>query len=501
EIKEAGNRLYEMFRTMLGGSSSKRQLADGKTFEESSSSSAIERYTRKLGDSVVVGLDKLLETQFEFITKGELNENGKFNANGTPYPPGLIAKIKAGYFSNKEARNTFIFGMIDARIRAVDPSLPQDFTKVLVEGSNKDRSLVLYNYLHARLEGQVLASVPEDLRAPVSLFLQSYNPKTGSFALNSGEDFIANPAFMGWASATISKYTGNRIPMDAMRLGIKYLTDKFKPQVLAPNSTTAKAFDPSYLDGGLDNKLKSEFQKETGGTYLSNPLAETTDPSIVNAAEGEVTNPTTKEKGKFDYKGALKAMAVDYMIEFVGKRSSFPVGQMKAFYDKYKAAQGLYKDFKAGKVDVAQAVFIVDDLFFGGKISALLTGFDDALGLPAGSTQALLMFAITGNPMYAVQFVLGFIFGSTMECPDYQLEARKNVKKLIRKVIKLGEFDASLIPSQIITFSQTYLDQLSGVIDRNYHDYGGLGYDPCPPLSRCGVFARPEYGFQVHIGF
>ena len=170
-------------------------------------------------------------------------------------------------------------------------------------------------------------------------------------------------------------------------------------------------------------------------------------------------------------------------------------GEFSQYYDKYQQMQQLYSDYQSGNLDEGQAIFAIDAIIFDGKLAELTRSDDDALGLPAGSSRLLIQYAITQNPIYLAQFVFNLFFGSSIECPDLQEEAKKNVQLLIQEIINQGENTARLIPSQIITYHQSYLTNLKADIRKNYSvclDTKG---------ARCGVFARPEYAKQVHIGF
>lgn len=205
--------------------------------------------------------------------------------------------------------------------------------------------------------------------------------------------------------------------------------------------------------------------------------------------------------GTFDLQSFAKdpslavSISPDTMAQLISNELGLPDGQFAVYYQKYKQVQQLYDDYQLGDLDAGQTVFAADAILFDGKLADLTHTIDNALGLPGGSSAQLILYVITGNPAYLAQFAFGLFFGSTFDCPDLQQTAEQNVKTLIRAIIDQGENTARLIPSQIITYRQSYLTDLNADIKKNYaHCLATTG-------ALCGVFARPEYAKQVHIGF
>ncbi len=402
--------------------------------EDVLSNDAIETYKGKLEDYAATKAEDILDQAFERITKGVLNRDGTFNPGITPYTGSYVDLVKSTYFASSEARNDYFYGVIDSSIRKNDPSIPADFSETLLNGSNGERSSLILTYLEGKLGDNITASLPPDLQPIVRSFLTNFNGDTGDLLKN-------NAVFTSWASETMSKYIGSALPPSAYKMAIEYVTGTFDPKVLAAGD-------------GVDGAVAADNQ------------------------------------AGFD---ALLQSTVG--TAWIEKSMDLPVGEFQEYYQTYKEVQSAYKDFQAGNLDATQAVVLADELIFGGAISEFMGSIDDTLGLPAGSTQSLIMFAVTGNPIHLASFVFGLFFGTTIECPDLQLEAQKNVKLLLREILNLGHDSARMIPSQIIVYDPSYLRQLANKIKYNYA--------VCQEIegARCGVFARPEYSKQVHIGF
>lgn len=402
--------------------------------EDVLSKDAIESYKGKLEDYAATKADAILDQAFEHITKGVLNRDGTFNPGITPYNGSYVDLVKNTYFASSEARNDYFYGVLDSTIRKQDPSIPANFSETLLNGSNGERSSLILTYLEGKLGDNITATLPSDLQPIVRSFLTNFNADTGKILEN-------NAIFTTWASATMSKYIGSTLPPSAYKMAIEYVTGTFDPKVLA-------------------------------------------------AGEGVDASVATDNRAGFE---ALLQSTVG--TAWIEKTMDLPVGEFQEYYNTYKEVQSAYKDFQAGNLDATQAVVLADELIFGGAISGFIGSIDETLGLPAGSTQSLISFAVTGNPIYLASFVFGLFFGTTIECPDLQLEAQKNVKLLLRETLNLGHDSAGMIPSQIIVYDPSYLRQLANKIKYNYA--------VCQEVedARCGVFARPEYSKQVHIGF
>lgn len=415
QIKQKFDHAYQLYRIMISGSGS------DPSFEVKISQEGYDRYVRVLGDIAQTKLDQLKDEALARVTNGVLN-NGVLSFDSSPYGNDILKTVSLAYFSTKEARNNFLYGTIDAHIKKTDPDLPANFSKILMEGSNADRAVMIFDYMNGKVTDAVLAKLPSELRPLAVAWLNNQD-------ITSGKILASNPAFVSWGANFFVEQSGLNIPEPAMTLLMQYATGTFDPKVLSANPTAALDISP------------------------------------------------------------------EVMAEWVGNAMGLPVGQFKAYYDQYKQVQELYKNYQAGNLDVGQAIFVVDSLIFGGQLAEFTQSIDDALGLPGGSTQLLIQYAITGNPIYLAQFVFNLFFGTTIECPDLQQVAQDNVKSLVKAVIEQGDNSARLIPSQIIVYQQSYLSDLAADIRKNYK--------VCQETkgARCGVFARPEYAKQVHIGF
>ncbi len=416
QVKVKFDHGYQLFRTLAIGWSSDPQFEIKLTDQQKS------RYSKILQDYAQTHLDDQIDRTLENITKGVLKSDGTIDLSQSPYNSDILTKVTSGYFATKEARNTYFYGLLDEQMKKKDPNLPSDFSKTLMEGSNDERSAMLYTYLKTKVDDTVLNQLPAELRPLASSWFDHFDPATGKI-LN--QDAI----FSDWASATLSQYTDTLIAPGAFKIGLNYLNGTIDLAALEKDPTALIDLSPVNLTGLLNKQL------------------------------------------------------------------GLPTGQYTELYNKYKSLQRIYDSYKTGNLDTAEAVFAVDAILFDGKLAELTRQLDDLLGLPPGSAQNLIQFAISGNPIYLAKFIFTLFFATTIVCPDLQVEAQKNVKLLISKLLEQGSDSAALIPSQIITFNQSYIADLADKINQNY------GICLTVTDARCGVFARPEYANQVHIGF
>ncbi len=631
EIQDA----YQLFRLIVAGWSS------NKDYEHSLATDITNRYAAVLQDYVAAQAVKAVDSaetyvdqQFSQLTKGAMNPDGTYNPNATPYDTSTIEKIRNGYFSNKEAHNNFYYAVMDTEIKKNDPTIPANFSKTMLEGSNKDRSLMIYTYLGKNLSSSLISSLPADIRPIATQYLQLYDPKSGKIR---NPEFDPNKeitdanrttlnkdaVFDDWANkiitvslrrqdSTLPNDIGNTIrngtdyertqlalqylqkksgegiistlPSALQPLGLTYLQNydqttgkinnpKFDPKLpesdknqryipsnavlddWAKNtfSTYIQKLDPnlpanagsvimsgndldrrklafSYISTKINDTIISSLPKDlqslassymqnfdvkTGKILGSNDIFIDWSANIVSNFIGNIIPPSVMKLAVQYINGELDptvigiklgeqladkidsfiALGKEKLVEWVGKAIGLPVGVMKTYYDKYKQVQQVYSAFKGGKVDATAVVLAVDQLFLNGTISKLTNKLDSALGLPAGSSLLLIQFAVTGNPIYVIQFAFNLFFASTVVCPNLQQEAQKNVEGLISSILDIGRNHRELVPSQIITFNQSYITNLADKIRLNYLQ--------CleDTKARCGVFARPEYSRQVHIGF
>lgn len=414
---------YQYLRTIIGGWSS---LPD---FETALSTEAIDRYNRVIEEFAATKTTELLDQQFERITKGILIPGGGFNPNASPYSQPILNQVSNYYFATKEARVSLFYSAIDAQLKRTNPNLPEDFSKLIMDGSTADRSDMLFSFLQTKLSDGILGELPTDMQAPVLAWLQ--NPSN----VDLGEQLADSDVFTEWSSAVFARYTQNVIPPEGFKLAVDFALGKIDASAIQEN------------------------------------------PDI------------------------FATLGRETFTGFINQQLNLPIGQFTAYYDKYLEAQSIVSDFKTGTMSTAEAAFAVDQLILDGALTEFTSSIGDALGLPEGSFSLLVQYAITQNPIYLAQFALDllgigdFLFGGEVECPDLQEEAQKNIKNLIEQIADFGTESAYLIPSQIITYHPSYGRELADKLKQNYY------HCFADPSARCGLFARPEYNNQVHIGF
>lgn len=416
QMKQTFEQAYQLYRILISGSGSDLD------FELKLNQEGFDRYQRVLADIAQTHLSELTDKSLERMTTGIVDASGILNFTQSPYTQTALQALSLAYFSTKEARNTFFYTTLDAQMRQTNPDLPLDFAKTLMEGSNLDRSVMLFDYIDGKVTEAVLNELPAELRPLAIAWLNDED-------ITIGRELTNSPQFQTWMASTFASIGGINLPEPAIKLLMDYATGSIDPDIFTSDPSLVLSISPSSMADMIDNAL------------------------------------------------------------------GFSGGEFGEYYDKYKEIQSLYSDYQSGNLDAGQAIFAVDAILFDGKLAELTQSIDSALGLPGGSTQLLIQYAMTGNPLYLAQFAFNLFFGSTIECPDLQEEAQKNVQLLLKEIIRLGDNTARLIPSQIITYKQSYLGNLAADIRKNYSvclDTQG---------ARCGVFARPEYAKQVHIGF
>ncbi len=419
EVSDDIKNKYETVRTIVRGSSS------DPTFERGLSAEAAERYARVLAESGVIKDDSVLDKTLNTVTKGVLSPTGDFNPNASPYSDATRQEIERDYWGTKEARNDYFYGVLDAQIKKNNADLPPEFSEILMEGTLKDRSNVMFSFLSTKTDEGILNTLPTELQPIARAWLASQDPAQGKV-------LSANPVFTEWASTTFANYTEGDVPAAAIKLAIDYTSGNLDPDVISE--------DPSVL---------VSLSRANLGT------------AVINEQLG------------------------------------LPVGEFQQIYANYQQVQDLQADYASGELDPAAAAAKIDQLVLGGAVSGFVDSVGTTLGLPPGVATPLLEFAITGNPVYLISAIMASgifdsIFGGEVHCPDLQQEAIKNIHKLIEAVLDIADKDMKLRPHQIITLDATYITALSTKINRLY--------DPCKN-TRCGVFSRPEYAKQVHLGF
>ncbi len=329
--------------------------------------------------------------------------------------------------------------------------------------------------------------------------------KSGYFATKEAQ----NTFFYGLLDAQIQKKNGS-VPPDFTEtlvlgsntersamlytfLGSKVsdgILTSLPPDVRTLATTWFNHYDPETGKILNQNAIFTDWASATISQYTDNAISSTAMKFALNYLNGTI-NPAAIQENP----ALIIDLSPGNLVNLVNSQLGLPTGQFGEFYSKYKQMQQLYTKYKAGSLDASEAAFAVDAILFDGALAELVRGLDDLLGLPPGSVQELIQFALSGNPVHLFKFIYNIFFGSWIDCPDLQQEAQKNVQLLIRKILELGQDSARLIPSQIITFKQSYITALSDKIKQNYSLCLEL------PGARCGVFARPEYSTQVHIGF
>jgi hypothetical protein len=611
---------YKLLRTIIAGWSS------DKEFEKALVKDITGRYSQVLKEygavKTIKGIGDALDRadiipnkEFDRLIYGMLNPDGTFNEGDTPYKDeSFKQKISDGFLTNKEARNNFYYGILDYKAKKNDPNLPKDFSKTIMEGSNKDRSEMLYTYLATKIDKEILATLPEDLRKKVTDYVKNkgtlesdpvFNdwangvlslvmrrndsalPENIGQILREGSDSDRQAAAFTYVKAKL----GNNLPPELQRF--KVFIDNYDP-------ATGKVNNPAFnkneeessinqrylnLDQTVTQLVNAEFARQLQkiDTFLSNTTVQTLlsgsgeerKTLAFNFIQGKLTESIAsflpkeikdiakqylqidEATGKIRFNKQLASqlvsqegfaiwagtilgnfigsklpkgvmnLALDYIngnfepniltiqasqkiadlledfinlgkdkiIGLVGRALGVSYGQIKAYYDKYKQAKSVYNSLKAGKIDTLGAILALDGLLLDGALTKLVGSLDNLFNLPSGTSQYLILAIITGNPLYWGLAVYSLLFGFRIKCPDLQKIAQKNVKELISSIIDLGQYDRSLVPSQIITYNQSYITELIDKIKKNYKHCLGDGE------ARCGVFARPEYAKQVHIGF
>lgn len=329
-------------------------------------------------------------------------------------------------------------------------------------GSQGMRNEVLYSSIDASI-GKKFSGVPDGFSEALlggsakkrsDMLFQFLNAKKGDGILDSLPSDLRS---------SVESWLGSRSSSTGSTLAGNDAFNSWAADILSKNS------DTPFSSGTVQTAVKLLSGGNTGGIISENP-------------------------GLFSPTGG--GLGANGMTGLINNQLGLESGQFSGFYSNYSRYNGLVADYKAGNLDQAQLVFAADSMFLGGKLTEFTNSIDSTLGLPPGTTQLVVSYYLTGNPVYLAQLAGNLLGGSSqVVCPDLQQEAQKNIKKLITEVINQGQDSARLIPSQIITYNPEYLDDLNDKILENY--------SVClnNTNSRCGVFARQEYAKQVHIGF
>lgn len=434
--------VYQLFRILLSGSGSNGD------YESALQQEALNRLARILAEQQFIPnetLGNVSDRDVKNILFGQLDRNGRYHQDDSPYDGTTQQTIKSNFLGNQQARDNYFYRTIDETIRKQVSNLPPDFSKRLMTGSVQERSVMLYEFL-----GTQAFSALDEL---------------GAF-LPPGVVASLKPAMSDW-------FANNLDPQLGEALWTNYFRD---PQTRQGTSRWAASILSRYMDNPI---ASSAMEAALGYLFSNNDEANQTGISLIQTD----TN-------------ARQDLKIEKMAELVGRQLGLPTGQFREYYVKLKNLRQAYADYRAGNISTVQALLLVDQLLLGGAISGFLSSLDGSLGLPSGTMFHVAMFLLTGNPVEVLNIILGFLgglFKSKLVCPNFKQVAQQNVKALIFAVLRLGEPSARLIPSQIIAYNQSYIDELKDFIAPNYY--------ACLPGSRCGVFARREYVRQVHIGF
>lgn len=387
--------------------------------------------------NLVNSLPAVLRPLAEVYIDNYETATGKFkNPNFKPHEPESPSNQR--YLDNNETISNWAESTFNTLVRRLDPALPENAGDLILKGSDLDRKKLAFAFARTKFESKLISTLPKEIQPLAQKFM-------ANFDVESGKIVDRDEIFVDWAGTLASNFLKENVPGDVLKLGAIYLRDGISGLKLYMFGETGRFFD----------RLGDEIQKKINN---------------------------------------FVALGKQKIIRWVGKQLGLSADQMVSYYDKYKQIQSTYKAYKAGKLSTAELVVAVDQILLDGKISKFVGKLDEALGLPAGSTQSLIMFAITGNPLYVLQFAFTVFFGFTVKCPNLQQTAENNVKLLISSILDIGQQNKALVPSQIISFKDSYITDLMDKIQQNYA--------PCfVEGGRCGVFARYEYARQVHIGF
>jgi|GEM_PF-4585118 len=193
-------------------------------------------------------------------------------------------------------------------------------------------------------------------------------------------------------------------------------------------------------------------------------------------------------------------------FSFADSEFGFEAGTTSQLSDIFSGKEDMSSMFASGDIGSTemqqnQTMMAIQaaDMITGGAISDVTSSVDDSLGLPAGTTMAVVVFLVTGDPTQLINIALGEIFGwGKMECPDLKKLAQGKVHDLLNEVTQYAldeqknNSDRPVIPSQIRTWRD---EDIKGLLPLSEKLFG-----PGGRRSKGGVVKglNPDY---IHIGF
>lgn len=166
-------------------------------------------------------------------------------------------------------------------------------------------------------------------------------------------------------------------------------------------------------------------------------------------------------------------------------------GTAQNWYQDYNYIKGLDNQLDLGKISQTDFYVAIGARLFGDQLASL----DQQWGLPPGFTQDVIIGLATGNPVYFYRAAYNLLFGVwKVKCPDLQKKARENVRDLLGDILAIGEKDPSLIPSQIMTYSEDDALYFSPQLDKLYPERRDPG-------TNYGMGVNPKMYDRVHIGY
>jgi len=173
--------------------------------------------------------------------------------------------------------------------------------------------------------------------------------------------------------------------------------------------------------------------------------------------------------GTGDYKqltSLYKDWEENQVFAWFDKKFNLDPGTTKQVYDAYKA-------YQAGEMSTTDLYILGAQLVFGDKISKGLAKMDDKLGLPPGTSQAILIYAAIGNP---VPLIMALAFKTSVEyygekpiCEQVETEPTtiKSSNDIISKLLNKN----SIISKLLSKISMAGYERLSGDPEKDFPFY------------------------------
>lgn len=222
----------------------------------------------------------------------------------------------------------------------------------------------------------------------------------------------------------------------------------------------------------------------------------------VGTVDGLLAGVTTGDFGDVLSPENVSSMA----FSLADKEFGFEMGTTTQLADVFSGKEEVSTLFTSGDMGSTQMqqnqtmmAIQAADMITGGAISGVTSSVDGALGLPDGTTMAVVVFLVTGDPSQLINVVFGAIFGwGKMECPDLKKLAQGKVHDLLNEVTQYAldeqknNSDRPVIPSQIMTWRDDDIKELLPLSEKLF--------GPGGRRDKGGVVKglNPDY---VHIGF